>query len=1367
MGKRCVCGYALNFLEGRKTKVRTTEIGDYVAEIIDVKGAVVNITASKTVKFDKMMGSTGSAGGSGKSAKFSDKGEFKNLGKFVVLVGQSLKKMNVNLLQTRKEITGLRKENIEKLSAIADAIGGQRTELKSFAKSQKKANTTLKDLAGKVGTSLELDKVRNRGLETDRKEERKERSERRREARESALERGRKVVGGLASGAGKLAKGGKNFLKTIMDLLGVGGFIASVATAFAGYNLLKKALNSNFVKNVVGGFMEGMQNLIAGIQAIPEGAFDKIGKALGSIAKFLGTAFGETIKNIGNFIDGIPEGTLDKFGKFFGNIFKFVSAFVGDRFKDIFNGLDKVIDKDGNLKFDLGGIAQLITGVGGLALAFRYIKDPTKVIGDVGSILGFFGTLAGKAGAMPGPLGKVFSIFAERGASPLKPMWVRVVGKGGGLGGGLDDILPKGPGLKIPRKFTAPRGSGLNTGGSKLSKLMQVGKGAGVLARPGSIINASTGRATRMLGGNKAIDVVKNLKGADATKFLRKAVMSGTLSETQALKIAKSKGPNALKNLKGLLAQGGNLGRGLADKGGNALLNARQGFGNFMSGLGQKGKGLLQGAKGLGKNILAGALALPGNAANLAKGIGQKAASFGGSAVGGIKGSLASLGEGLANLNPAKALEKIKGGVGSKIDEIMKAEPLINAIKTVKDPKKLKEVAKSTLSRAKPALKGIKDAKKAMGPFKIPGLDAAIGALSAAIEIFAFKQPAGNAMLGALGGVLGSAAGTAVGTPGGPPGMFIGAMAGATIGELAGRGIARALGSALPPEIAGFTGINGAPLFSTAGLSENPEEVEPEPVKKARGGQIFGGRPTGDSVPAYLERGEYVMNRKAVSAIGSSNLDAMNFGAFPRFQEGGRINFGATIAKKLMEDFQGMSSAAAAGIAGNMDHESAGFIPDIREGGPYGGGSNPWPKGSHKGYGWAQWTGSRHDDFVDRFIGSYGKRATNKDNYSMLAYEMKKPGAGFIGQTLDGYNAHTSPAAAAVDFRKTWERAGIAHDSKRVSAANKIAPLIGGAADVDWQASDPNNTANESKGPGSSGLSGLFGFMQEGGAVHPTLKKMNDGNIKKAVSAPGMCVTGSLNTMQNSGVANPAATGTDRGNNPRGAISQLMQAPFNWKSMGGAKTKLNSPYGKVTAGVHSKAQYKKLVESGKVPSGALVFQTRHSSWDGTSPGSSGYDMAIAQQGGKRLWNGQDMGMWVYGNTKKVVVLTPDGKQGDGSDVQLSGPDSSSPDISPSSPSPSAGYTSYMDQDQLIASGGITGQANISALTKGIMKISSDLKAGGGGNIFGNMPMSSGGGSPVTNPPQPAATPANPTGGTGLSLESSSTTNKITEQSITR
>jgi len=219
------------------------------------------------------------------------------------------------------------------------------------------------------------------------------------------------------------------------------------------------------------------------------------------------------------------------------------------------------------------------------------------------------------------------------------------------------------------------------------------------------------------------------------------------------------------------------------------------------------------------------------------------------------------------------------------------------------------------------------------------------------------------------------------------------------------------------------------------------------------------------------------------------------------------------------------------------------------------------------------------------------------------------------------------------------------------------------------------------------------------GNKHPHLQKLDDANIKKASAPMGYCVTGSLDTMLKSGVPEPAATGNDVGNNPRGAISQLMQGPFNWKSMGGSAITLRSPYGEVKAGVYNKNQYSKLVDEGKVPSGALVFQSRFNDWNGTSPGSSGYDMAIAQQGGKKHWNGQPMPKFVYGaNTKKIIVLTPDGKQGDGEDVKITGEDN----VPPSS----AGYTSPV----------VSGASNPVTKSGGLAPPSSKPAAGAQGTV---------------------------------------------------
>lgn len=58
---------------------------------------------------------------------------------------------------------------------------------------------------------------------------------------------------------------------------------------------------------------------------------------------------------------------------------------------------------------------------------------------------------------------------------------------------------------------------------------------------------------------------------------------------------------------------------------------------------------------------------------------------------------------------------------------------------------------------------------------------------------------------------------------------------------------------------------------------------------RQRGGSI-GGFGTGDKVHAMLEPGEYVLNRKAVAAIGVDRLESFNR-AVPRFQKGGQVPF--------------------------------------------------------------------------------------------------------------------------------------------------------------------------------------------------------------------------------------------------------------------------------------------------------------------------------------------------------------------------------------------------------------------------------------------------------------------------------------------
>ena len=163
-----------------------------------------------------------------------------------------------------------------------------------------------------------------------------------------------------------------------------------------------------------------------------------------------------------------------------------------------------------------------------------------------------------------------------------------------------------------------------------------------------------------------------------------------------------------------------------------------------------------------------------------------------------------------------------------------------------------------------------------------------------------------------------------------------------------------------------------------------------------------------------------------------------NVGSFSGNANSGSVQSkGVNIAKNFKSEL-GITKEAAAAIAGNFAHESAGFIPGIREGGPFGQNSKPWPKGTvGKGYGWAQWTnaapGDRYDKFIESYGGDYSKVPSNEDNWKFAVQEMKGPEP--LGSE---FSKMTDVAEAAVWFRKYWERAGVHHDGPRIKYAKEF-----------------------------------------------------------------------------------------------------------------------------------------------------------------------------------------------------------------------------------------------------------------------------------------------------------------------------------------
>ena len=169
--------------------------------------------------------------------------------------------------------------------------------------------------------------------------------------------------------------------------------------------------------------------------------------------------------------------------------------------------------------------------------------------------------------------------------------------------------------------------------------------------------------------------------------------------------------------------------------------------------------------------------------------------------------------------------------------------------------------------------------------------------------------------------------------------------------------------------------------------------------------------------------------------------DSSNDNGTSSYSGGGSgIDKGVNVAKSLMKD-TGINAASASGIVGNFLYESGGMKPDIREGGPFGGGSHSFEAGRQStpaGYGWAQWSFDRHDEFVNRHLGGFNgpggtstRKATDEDNYKWLLHEFRNK------EPIDGIPSDT-PANAARWFRKKWERAGVPADGKRIGPAEQV-----------------------------------------------------------------------------------------------------------------------------------------------------------------------------------------------------------------------------------------------------------------------------------------------------------------------------------------
>lgn len=152
----------------------------------------------------------------------------------------------------------------------------------------------------------------------------------------------------------------------------------------------------------------------------------------------------------------------------------------------------------------------------------------------------------------------------------------------------------------------------------------------------------------------------------------------------------------------------------------------------------------------------------------------------------------------------------------------------------------------------------------------------------------------------------------------------------------------------------------------------------------------------------------------------------------PQYSSGGlgqvtRVN-GEGVGPRLLADLQrdyGLTKEQAAGIVGNLSHESGDFetLQEI----------NPLVPGSRGGFGYAQWTGPRRRAFEQWVQQSALDPTSYEANYGFLREELDNTPE---GRVLSSIRNTSSAAEAARVFSNEFLRPGIVNMGSRISRAN-------------------------------------------------------------------------------------------------------------------------------------------------------------------------------------------------------------------------------------------------------------------------------------------------------------------------------------------
>jgi uncharacterized Zn-binding protein involved in type VI secretion len=155
---------------------------------------------------------------------------------------------------------------------------------------------------------------------------------------------------------------------------------------------------------------------------------------------------------------------------------------------------------------------------------------------------------------------------------------------------------------------------------------------------------------------------------------------------------------------------------------------------------------------------------------------------------------------------------------------------------------------------------------------------------------------------------------------------------------------------------------------------------------------------------------------------------------------------------------------------------------------------------------------------------------------------------------------------------------------------------------------------------------------------HPWLQTLGTSHLDSGPD--GSCVATTLGNTDRLGIRTFNGGTTADPNNARAAMVQMINEG-NWSSVpldGAQQRTIHSAYGSAQAYVLDADSYERMAQRGEIPSGAILFQTRHG-WDSPN-GPYGNDMGVVRDGGRVTHNYKSMSPIIYSDAKEVVLLVP-------------------------------------------------------------------------------------------------------------------------------